>query len=93
MAGTRRKDEARQAALEARIREAVGDIPSLLRLDDALIELREFQPESGMAVLQVSGECPHCQLSVATFLTGVEAHLRRAVPEVRVVRLADEPNS
>lgn len=79
----------RNASVELRIREAVAQLPEILRLDEAVIELREFNAEAGVAILAVTGECQHCQLSAATFLTGLEAHVRRHVPEVREVRLAE----
>ena len=86
--GESRRTVARRATIEQRIRDAVAEVRPLLRLDDAVIELREFDPETGVAVLALAGECPHCHLSATTFMPGVEAHVRRLVPDVREVRLA-----
>ena len=81
---------ARAAAVEARIRSALESAGALLRLHDGRLELRAFDVESGVAVLDVAGACPDCELSVATFRTAVAAHVQRAVPEVREVRLAGD---
>lgn len=86
--GESRRTVARRATIEQRIRDAVAEVQPLLRLDEAVIELREFDADTGIAVLAVAGECPHCHLSAATFMPGVEAHVRRLVPDVREVRLA-----
>jgi Fe-S cluster biogenesis protein NfuA len=85
-----RRAAARAAALENRIREALGDAGALLRLDDSRLELRAFDAGSGVALVEVAGGCPHCELSVSTFRTAVAAHVQRAVPEVREVRLAGD---
>ncbi|HEU4631728.1 MAG TPA: NifU family protein [Gemmatimonadaceae bacterium] len=78
----------KHAALEARIRHELEHAGAILRLDHARLELLAFDVTSGVALLDVDGGCPDCELSVSTFHTAVAAHLRRAVPEVREVRLA-----
>ena len=62
--------------------------PSSLRLDEALIELVEFERRTGVAVLRMRGDCPDCAMSVSTLREGIEAHLRMRVPEMREVRAA-----
>lgn len=83
--GAPRADE-----VERRLRAALADVGPLLRLDAARLELVAFDAEHGVAVVDVAGSCPHCELSVATFRTAVEARVRLVVPEVREVRLTGE---
>ena len=90
MLGPSRRAASRAAALENRIRMALEGAGALLRLDDSRLELRSFDAGSGVALVEVAGGCPECELSVATFRTAVAAHVRRVVPEVREVRLAGE---
>ena len=78
----------KHAALEARIRHEFRHAGDMLRLDHVRLELVSFDDASGVALLEVDGGCPDCELSVSTFHVAVAAHLRRAVPEVREVRLA-----
>ncbi|MGQ0712269.1 MAG: NifU family protein [Gemmatimonadaceae bacterium] len=69
---------------EARIEAALGQVAEMLRLDQAVLELVEFQ--NGVAVLRLRGDCPDCEMSVSTLSVGIEAQLRMRVPEVREVR-------
>ena len=71
---------------EARIVAALAQVSEMLRLDRAVLELVEFQAQSGVAVLRLHGDCPDCQMSVNSLSVGIEAQLRMRVPEVREVR-------
>jgi Fe-S cluster biogenesis protein NfuA len=84
MAALRRKRDDR-AAVEARIREALGALRTILQIDAFEAELVEFREESGLAVLRVGGGCADCDLHAARFAQGIEAHLRTRVVEVREV--------
>lgn len=74
------------SAIEARIRHALEDLAPMLRLEDATIELVGFEQLTGVAILRFAGDCPDCQMSVSTLRTGIEAHLRMQVPEIREIR-------
>jgi len=78
------------ADLEARIRDALSSASAMLRIHDGRLELRAYDAEQGVAWLDVAGGCADCELSVATFRTAVAAHVQRAVPEVREVRMTEE---
>jgi len=87
--GRKRTDE-----VEARIREAIKGLRPLLGVESCGVELVNFEMESGVAVLLVEGDCPHCEMPVSTLLQGIEAHLRMRVPEIREIRPVSsvEPN-
>ena len=87
--GRKRNDE-----VEARIREAIEGLRPLLGVESCGVELVNFEMESGVAVLLVEGDCPHCEMPVSTLLQGIEAHLRMRVPEIREIRPVSgvEPN-
>jgi Fe-S cluster biogenesis protein NfuA len=72
--------------IEERITDALAQVAVMLRLDQAVIELVEFEQRTGVAVLRLHGDCPDCEMSVSTLRDGIEAHLRMCVPEVREVR-------
>jgi Fe-S cluster biogenesis protein NfuA len=74
------------AAVERRIRTALTGIRALLPIEASSVELVEFEPESGVAVLRLSGDCPHCDLTAEHLRAGIEANLRQRVPEIREVR-------
>lgn len=71
--------------VENRIRTALDGMRTLLRVDAFAIELVRFDPATRVAHLRVGGDCPDCDMTAATLAQGIEAHLRRAVPEVSSV--------
>lgn len=72
--------------VDNRIRETLVEIHTLLHMDEASIELVQFEEQTGTAVLRVEGDCPDCEMSAANMIEGIAAHLRSRVPEVRDVR-------
>ena len=75
-------------AIEARISAILAEVEPMLRIEHCKLELLEFSPESGVAVVHIGGGCPDCQVSPATFSPAIQAHIRMRVPEVREVRIA-----
>lgn len=72
--------------MERRIRTALAGIRALLPIEASSVELVNFEAESGVAVLRLSGDCPHCDLTAEHLRAGIEANLRQRVPEIRAVR-------
>lgn len=73
-------------AIEARIRVVIVGLRPLLHIEPAGLELVEFDPQSGVAVLHVAGGCPDCDMATVSLLKGIEAHLMQRIPELRGVR-------
>ena len=84
--GVLRRATWRRPEVDDRIRAALAELPALLRIEAAGIELVSFDRERGVAILRVEGDCPDCQMSVAMMMEGIGAHLRARVPEIREVR-------
>jgi Fe-S cluster biogenesis protein NfuA len=84
MADARRRG--REAAVVRRIRSALEGIREILPVEASGVELVEFELDSGVAVLRLSGDCPHCDLTAEHLREGIEANLRQRVPEIREVR-------
>jgi Fe-S cluster biogenesis protein NfuA len=72
--------------IEDRIRVAIGEMRTMLRIDTMDVELVELDADTGVAVLRCSGDCPDCDLSAENLTVGIEAHLRQQVPEIRSIR-------
>jgi Fe-S cluster biogenesis protein NfuA len=72
--------------IEDRIRVAIGEMRTMLRIDTMDVELIELHADTGVAVIRCSGDCPDCDLSAENLTVGIEAHLRQQVPEIRSVR-------
>ena len=76
--------------IDDRIRETLDEVRPLLHIEEATVELVQFDVESGVALLRVEGDCRDCAMSAANMLEGISAHLRSRVPEVKDVRRTDE---
>ena len=72
--------------IDGRIRDTLLELRPLLHIQEATVELVQFEEETGTAVLRVEGECPDCEMSAANLIEGIGAHLRARVPEVKDVR-------
>jgi Fe-S cluster biogenesis protein NfuA len=72
--------------IEDRIRVAIGDMRTILRIDTMDVELVELDADTGIAVIRCSGDCPDCDLTAENLIVGIEAHLRQQVPEIRSIR-------
>ena len=72
------------AEIVTRIEDVLDSIRPALHADGGDVELVEFDQE-GFVHLQMMGSCGGCPLSTATLTLGIEAELRRTVPEVEGV--------
>jgi Fe-S cluster biogenesis protein NfuA len=68
----------------SQIEEVLETIRPALHSDGGDVELVEFDDE-GFVHLSMLGACGGCPLSTATLVLGIEAELRRQVPEVEGV--------
>jgi Fe-S cluster biogenesis protein NfuA len=75
--------------IDGRIREALAELRPLLHIQQANLELVQFDVGSGTALLRLEGDCPDCEMSAAMMIEGIGAHLRARVPEVKDVRGTD----
>lgn len=75
------------SAIESKISTVLGEVEPLLRIDHCRLELVEYSPDSGVAVIAISGGCPDCDVSPATFSPAIRAHLMRRIVEVKEVRI------
>ena len=73
--------------VENQIQHELRDILAILRIDECALELQGFDPASGTATLFVTGACPDCDASAATFIQGIETQLKLRVAELRAVLL------
>jgi Fe-S cluster biogenesis protein NfuA len=86
---SRRNQRAAQI-VELDITNVLAEIGPLLRIEHCSIEIAEYSEETGNLKLRIDGNCPDCELSPATFMPAIEAHLKLRVPEVREVHVSGE---
>jgi Fe-S cluster biogenesis protein NfuA len=75
-----------ESGIEARISAILIEVQPLLRIDHCTLRLTEYS--SGVAVVAITGACPDCEGSPATFSAAIQAHIRMRIPEVREVRIS-----
>ena len=72
------------AEILSQIEDVLDKIRPALHADGGDVELVEFD-EEGFVYLDMQGSCGGCPMSTATLTLGIEAELRRAIPEVEGV--------
>ncbi len=72
------------AEILSRIEDVLDSIRPALHSDGGDVELVEFD-EEGFVHLTMHGACGGCPMSTATLSLGIEAELRRQIPEVEGV--------
>ena len=72
------------AEILSQIEDVLDQIRPALHADGGDVELVEFDDE-GFVHLTMMGSCGGCPMSTATLTLGIEAELRRNIPEVEGV--------
>lgn len=85
MSVLRRNKARRESIVEEQINIVLAEVGPLLRMEHYRIEVAEYPGTEGRLTIRIDGSCPDCELSPATFVPAIEAHLRQRVPEVREV--------
>ena len=57
-----------------------------------VVKLEDFNMETGVALMLMSGSCSGCASSTVTLKLGVENMLKHYVPEVNAVEGMDDPD-
>ena len=90
MSVLRRRSGRTAETVERNITNVLAEVGPLLRIEHWRIEVAEYSVATGQVMLRLDGTCPDCELSPATFMPAIEAHLKLRVPEVREVRVIGE---
>lgn len=80
--------------------EIVKEIESLVEekiqpsveMHGGVVKLENFDMDTGVALMLMSGSCSGCSSSTITLKLGVENMLKHYVPEVNAVEGMDDPN-
>lgn len=72
------------AEILSQIEDVLDKIRPALHADGGDVEVVDFDHE-GFVYLDMQGACGGCPMSTATLTLGIEAELRRAIPEVEGV--------
>ncbi|MCE1195528.1 NifU family protein [bacterium] len=73
--------------LNERVKAAIQDVRPSLQADGGDIELVSVS-DDGIVKVRLTGACGSCPYSLMTLKQGVEAYLKKIVPEVKEVQQA-----
>src|ERR1041385_438894 len=76
MSALRRTTAPNASTIEQHIAAVLAELSPLIRIEHTRIEIAEFSNVTGRLVLRMDGNCPDCELSPATFMPAIEAHLK-----------------
>ncbi|MDD5071481.1 MAG: NifU family protein [Patescibacteria group bacterium] len=71
--------------LEEKIKKALEKVRPSLQADGGDIKFIGWYPETGIVQVQLVGMCAHCPMAQMTLKQGIEAELKKEVPEVKEV--------
>ncbi len=71
--------------IEEKIKKVLEEIRPSLQADGGDIEFVEWDAERGIVKVSMMGMCTHCPMSQITLKEGVEAELKKAIPDVKEV--------
>jgi Fe-S cluster biogenesis protein NfuA len=72
--------------IEQQIEREIESLAPMLKLESSALRLERFDALEKVVYLEISGDCPDCEMKAATFVEGIEAHLRRRIPGIAGVR-------
>ena len=71
--------------VEDKIKKAIEKVRPSLQADGGDIEFVGWYPETGIVQVQLVGMCAHCPMAQMTLKQGIEAEIKKVVPEVKEV--------
>lgn len=75
--------------MKERVAEVLDQIRPALQADGGDVELVDV--EDGVVKVKLTGACAGCPMSQMTLKMGIEAHLKKLIPEVKRVEGVDMP--
>jgi len=71
--------------LESKIKKAIEKVRPNLQADGGDIKFVGWYPETGIVQVSLVGMCAHCPMAQMTLKQGIEAEIKKVVPEVKEV--------
>ncbi|MBI4779231.1 NifU family protein [Candidatus Falkowbacteria bacterium] len=57
-----------------------------LQMDGGDVQFIDFDEKSGLLKVELMGHCAHCPMSAVTLKQGIEAEIKKSVPQVNEVK-------
>jgi Fe-S cluster biogenesis protein NfuA len=79
------KNKTTAKGMTEKIEESLASIRPSLQADGGDVKFKSFDQKTGIVKVELVGRCAHCPMSKMTLKEGVEAILKKEVPEVKEV--------
>ncbi len=71
--------------MKEKVKEVLDKIRPMLQADGGDVELVDVDEETGKVMVKLTGACGGCPMSQMTLKFGIEAELKKEIPEVTEV--------
>lgn len=71
--------------MKNKIEKELDKIRPMLQADGGDVQFVDFDEKTGLLKVQLVGMCAHCPMSQITLKQGIEAEIRKEIPEVKEV--------
>ena len=71
--------------MESKIKKILEKIRPSLQMDGGDVQFVEFDKKTGEFKVELMGHCAHCPMSQITLKQGIEAEIKKVIPEVKKV--------
>jgi len=71
--------------MKEKVQEVLDRVRPMLQADGGDVELVDVDEETGKVMVKLTGACGGCPMSQMTLKFGIEAELKKAIPEVTEV--------
>jgi len=85
------RDRTKEEIIENINHIVANNIQPRVEMHGGVVKLKDFDMETGVALMLMSGACSGCASSSVTLKLGVENMLKHYVPEVNAVEGVDDP--
>lgn len=75
----------KEKSVKNKIITVLNKIRPSLQADGGDVELVDFDEKTGVARVRLVGMCAHCPMSQITLKQGIEAEIKKVLPEVKEV--------
>ena len=80
-----KKRNTKKDSIEEKIKKALDKVRPQLQADGGDVQFAEWDEKKGIVKVQLQGMCVGCPMSQVTLKEGIEAEIKKEVPEVKEV--------
>jgi Fe-S cluster biogenesis protein NfuA len=71
--------------IKKQVQKILDDLRPAIQMDGGDVELVEVDEKTGIVKVKLQGHCAHCPMATVTLKQGIEASLKKALPQIKEV--------